>query len=454
MSPFSLVGRVARATDLQPLAGVRLRLHGPASALADLSGAQTEPADQEVRWTRQLTGFAGNRWQCWTQHVEGRNIPISWEQFRDGALAHNPGLVPERVFRADQSYLLPEAVALPSYTWTRQLSGFTGNRWQCWETLIRATVPGLSWEQFRDDALRYNPQLNADGRIFNPAKAYLLPEPASGPRAYLSTTSDADGHYRFVLGQQAAVCELQVELDDYARFVLPLAINGELTQPVLVQPLAGAGPAAPVLVRSARTDYPTLPELARRAIDQALLMLGDDVAVYDALPPALQQMCYGARFAHDPNHFNYKDIVCADLVSIALAAAGCDIRWGGAANPHMADYYHPDRGNSKLIEITNPQDWLPGDVLVYGRDQPGSRAGHVNLYVGPMSGTDRSGKRYSLSDGNDVVEASIDFMSQGRQIGTGVIGCNLQRCLQAKRGIYTWVRHVRLRELAAAFGRA
>ena len=120
----------------------------------------------------------------------------------------------------------------------------------------------------------------------------------------------------------------------------------------------------------------------------------------------------------------------------------------------MADYYHPDRGNSKLIEITSPQDWLPGDVLVYGRDQPGSRAGHVNLYVGPMSGTDRSGKRYSLSDGNDVVEASIDVMSQGRQIGTGVIGCNLQRCLQAKRGIYTWVRHVRLRELAAAFGRA
>ena len=183
-------------------------------------------------------------------------------------------------------------------------------------------------------------------------------------------------------------------------------------------------------------------------------MLGDDTAVYDALPPALQPLCYGARFADDPDHFNYKDIVCADLVTITLTAAGCDVQWGGAANPHMADHYHPDRGNPRLVEITSPSDWLPGDVLVYGRDAPSSRAGHVNLYVGPFSGTDRSTRRYALSDGCDVVEASLDFTAQGRRLGTGVIGCNLQRCLNAKRGMYTWVRHVRLRELAAAFGRA
>lgn len=454
MAPFSLSGRVVRATDLAPLAGVPLRLHGPATALAGLPDVQPEPISGRVTWTRQLTGFSGNRWQCWETQLAGRNIPISWEQFRDGALEHNPAMRADRLFKAEQSYLLPELVALPPYSWTRQISGLSGNRWQCWETQVRATVPGISWEQFRDGALLYNPQLNADGRIFNPAKSYLLPEPARGARAFLRTVSDSQGGYRFTLGQQAAVCELQVELDDYARYVLPLAINGELTQPVLLQPVADSGSGVPVLVRSARTDYQQLPEQARRVIDQALLMLGDDTAVYDALPPALRDMCYGARFANDPNHFNYKDIVCADLVSIALTAAGCDIHWGGAANPHMADYYHPDRGNSKLVEISNPQDWLPGDVLVYGRDAPGSRAGHVNLYVGPFSGTDRSGKRYALSDGCDVVEASIDFISGGQRFGTGVIGCNLQRCLQAKRGVYTWVRHVRLRELAAAFGRA
>jgi hypothetical protein len=386
--------------------------------------------------------------------MQGRDIPLSWEQFRDDALAHNPALQADHIFKADQTYLLPEVVATLPYSWTRQITGFTGNRWQCWEAHVRDTTPAISWEQFRDDALRYNPQLNADGRIFNPAKAYLLPEPARSPRAYLSTTTNVQGEYHFTLGQQPAICELQVEVDDYARYVLPIVINAAVTQPVLLQAQSNDRPAPALLVRSARTDYATLPEKARRVIDQALLMLGDDAAVYDALPPALQQMCYGARFANDPNHFNYKDIVCADLVSIAFAAAGCDIGWGGAANPHMADYYHPDRGNSKLIEITSPQDWLPGDVLVYGRDQPGSRAGHVNLYVGPFTGVDRSGKRYTLSDGVDVVEASIDFTAQGKLLGTGVIGCNKQRCLDAKRGAYTWVRHVRLREFAAAFGRA
>lgn len=454
MASFSLSGRVARATDLEPLAGVAVRLHGPANALAGLPGALPEPSQQQMSWARQLRGFAGNRWQCWEAHVAGRNIAITWEQFRDGALAHNPSLQSDRIFKADQDYLLPEMTALPPYTWTRQLHGFTGNRWQCWEAHVRDAVPGITWEQFRDGALLYNPQLNADGRIFNPAKAYLLPETSRGPRAYLSTATDVQGVYRFALGTEAAVCELQIEIDDYARYVLPLAINGDVTQPVLLLPLADDGGSAPVLVRSERTDYAALPSKARRVIDQALLMLGDDTQVYGALPPTLQQMCYGARFSNDPNHFNYKDIVCADLVSIALTAAGCDIRWGGAANPHMADYYHPDRGNTRLVEITNPQDWLPGDVLVYGSGATNSRAGHVNLYVGSLSGTDRSGKRYTLSDGCDVVEASIDFTSQGKLMGTGVIGCNLQRCLSAKRGIYTWVRHVRLRELAAAFGRA
>jgi hypothetical protein len=152
----------------------------------------------------------------------------------------------------------------------------------------------------------------------------------------------------------------------------------------------------------------------------------------------------------NPNHARYKDFACADVVSIALSAAGFDIKWGGSANPHMADYYHPDRGNAKLTEIRDPNDWQPGDVLVYGSNAPSSKARHVNLYVGPFSGTDRSGKTYRLSDGVDVVEGSLDFWSQGKQLGTGIIGCNLQRCLQAKRGAYTWVRHVRLHEVADA----
>jgi hypothetical protein len=53
-----------------------------------------------------------------------------------------------------------------------------------------------------------------------------------------------------------------------------------------------------------------------------------------------------------------------------------------------------------------------------------------------------------------VVEASMDFMMNGKEVGTGVVGRDLRGyCLAKKCYSYTWVRHVRLRELAGAFGR-
>lgn len=456
MGALSLSGRVVRSTDLAPLAAIPIRLVGPADALTGLPSAQPVPQGRQVTWTRLLSGFVGTRWDCWTRQVQGQVADITWEQFCDGALTHNPSLNPDHLFTADQTYLIPEEVATAPYTWTRQITGFGGSRWDCWTTFVQNNVAGITWEQFRDSALAYNPQLNADGRLFKPDKAYLIPENNAAPRACLETQTDAQGNYTLALGDQPAICEIQVEVDGYTRFVLPLSVNGAVVQAIaLVPQSSGTGTEADMSgnVRSARTDYLSLPDAARRVIDQALFMLGDDAHVFDALPPDLQKMCYGWQFLGNPNDFHYKDIVCADLVSIALKVAGLDIAWGGAANPHMADYYHPDRGNPKIVEISDTGDWLPGDVLVYGTGAPNSRAGHVNLYVGPFSGTDRSGTTYNLSDGVDVVEASLDFMSSGKEIGTGVSGCNLQRCLQAKRGIYTWVRHVRLRELAALFNR-
>lgn len=458
MAQLSLSGRVVRATDLQPLAGVCVRLHGPANVLAVIPGAQTLAQGQQIAWTRPLIGFAGTRWDCWTKFVQDRVTGLTWQQFADSALQHNPSLRGDHLFKADQTYLLPQNVPTPTWTWSRQLTGFAGSRWDCWTKFVQNQVRGITWQQFSDEALQYNPQLNETGRVFNAGRMYLIPESNTAARAYVAAITDANGAYSFTLGDRPVACELQVEVDDYARWVRPLVINGAINQPIALVPQAtpqpgGNGAQQPGNLRSARLDYPALPPLARGVIDQALTMLGDDPVVFDALPPALQQMCYGARFANDPNHFNYKDLVCGDLVSIALKAAGCDIAWPSNANPHQADYYHPDRGNPKIVEIIDPNDWLPGDVLVYGSDAPTSRAGHVNLYVGPFNGIDRSGKQYTLSDGVDVVEASLNFMSSGRKIGTGVIGANLQRCLQSKRGVYTWVRHVRLRQLGAAFGR-
>lgn len=456
MASLTLTGRVARAADLAPLPNVPIRLVGPA-ALLEPAGAQPLPPNQIITWTRRLSGFAGTRWDCWNAHIQGQVAGIAWEQFRDGALLHNPTLEPEHLFKADQTYLIPEAVAAPAFTWSRLLSGFAGSRWDCWSAQVQGQVAGITWEQFRDGALAYNPQLNQDGRVFQTDKCYLLPQPDPAPRAFLETTSDAEGSYLFDLGQgDGMVVELQIELDGYARSVLPLVLNGAVVQPILLT--AQADPPSGINVqaggvRSARADYASLPEQARRVIDFALFMLGDDPATFDALPPELQRICYGARFLSTPDDFHYKDIVCADLVSVVFKGAGLNIDWGGRAYS-LADYYHPDRGTAALLEIRDPNDWLPGDVLVYGNGAPNARAGHVNLYVGAFTGTDRSGKTYNLSDNVEVVEASMDFMYGGKEIGTGVQGRTLQiYCLDKKCYTYQWVRRVRLRELAAAFGR-
>ncbi|HEU4328290.1 MAG TPA: hypothetical protein VFS21_34450 [Roseiflexaceae bacterium] len=454
---LTLTGRVVDASDMRGLPAVPIRLIGPASALSTVAGAQPLPASQQITWTRQLSGFAGTRWECWTAHLQSRIQGITWEQFRDGALLHNPALEPDHLFKADQTYLLPQATPAPPYTWTRLLSGFTGSRWDCWTAHVQNQVQGITWEQFRDGALAYNPQLNADGRLFQPGKSYLIPQNDAAPRVCIEAVSDAQGGYLLTLGSTAGVFEVQIELDGYARFVLPLVVNTALVQPLVLTPLpdppVSGGPTPKGGVRSARTDYASLPEKARRVIDFALFLLGDDPATFDALSPELRRMCYGFRFLTNPNDFHFKDIVCADLVSLALCGAGLEIDWGAKAYS-LADYYHPDRGSPALLEITDPNDWLPGDILVYGNGAASSRAGHVNLYVGPFTGTDRSGKTYSLGDNVEVVEASMDFMSGGREIGTGVQGRTLRLyCLEKKCYTYQWVRRVRLRELAAAFGR-
>lgn len=468
MAPLSLSGRVVRATDLAPLAGVSVRLHGPAGAFAGLVGAQTLSPGRQITWTRQLTGFVGTRWDCWTKEVQNKVSGITWDQFRDGALRHNPQLNADgRLFKADQTYLLPEEGSAPPVTWTRQLSGFAGTRWDCWTKEIQPKAPGITWEEFRDNALLYNPQLNGDGRMFKPEKTYLVPQTDTTQQAFLETETDAGGNYRFELGSTAATFELQIEVDDFAWFVLPLVVNGAITQPVQLMPQASApvalsvatfkptGIGASGTVRSTRPDYASLPEKARRVIDMALFMLGDDAQVFDALPANLQKMVYGARFLNKPNDFHYKDIVCADLVSVVFTSAGFDIVWGGNAGPSMADYYVFNNTNPKLTEVTNPNDWLPGDVLVYGPSTTAGRtAGHVNLYVGSFAGTDRSGRTYALPENNEVVDASMDFMSQGREVGTGIHGRPLKDyCIDKKCYTYQWVKRVRLRDMAVAFGR-
>ena len=62
-----------------------------------------------VTWTYKLTGFSGNRWEAWVQFVEGQVPEISWGEFKDEVLIHNPQLVEDDyVFKSNQEYILPQ----------------------------------------------------------------------------------------------------------------------------------------------------------------------------------------------------------------------------------------------------------------------------------------------------------------------------------------------------------
>jgi len=74
---------------------------------------------------------------------------------------------------------------------------------------------------------------------------------------------------------------------------------------------------------------------------------------------------------------------------------------------------------------------LPGDILIYwDGDLASKRVLHVNLYVGPFSGTDLSGNVHPPSKGYDVVNASIDHLDpNGVEVGTAIRPVTKSFCL-------------------------
>ena len=405
-----------------------------------------------VAWTRPLTGFTGNRWDCWQQFVQGRVAAMTWEQFKDEIVARNPALAQDGyLFRVDKGYLLPElVVTAPGLTWTRTLAGFAGNRWDCWEQRIAGAVEGITWAEFKEGVVAHNPHLAADGYIFLATKTYLLPENGPQPRYYLAGSSDAEGSYRFESLEPGAY-QLTVEAEGYHPYVAALDLDGDATHDIA---LLWAGPG----MVSGWTGYVAAPEGVRKLIDQALSMLGDDPAVFDSLPPELRKLAWGRFFLNDPNHFHYKDIVCADLVTICLAAAGVSYQgWEvhdptgiGYTSTHAANYFRPRDGHPYLREPAEDEPWLPGDIIIYGdRDLAVDRVEHVDIYVGPFHGVDLSGNAHPPERGYGVVNASIDYLSGGQEIGTAIKPFTLDYCRTRRFGFNWWkrVRHVEVEEM-------
>mgnify|MGYP001355757696 CR=1 FL=1 len=60
-------------------------------------------------------------------------------------------------------------------SWEWQRRDLSGNLCQYYLTQVHNRLP-ISWEQFRGEALLYNPQLVVDGEVFYPEKWYQLPE--------------------------------------------------------------------------------------------------------------------------------------------------------------------------------------------------------------------------------------------------------------------------------------
>jgi hypothetical protein len=143
---------------------------------------------------------------------------------------------------------------------------------------------------------------------------------------------------------------------------------------------------------------------------QALCLLGYENTIFDALLPELQGLTWGGDPSNRaPGSQYYKDICCADLVTLCLAAAGINYRWagfGGTRNTRLAAYFQPCEHNANVMRrVGNNEPYLPGDILTWSTGNP--NADHVFLYVGPVRGAlPAIGTTYN--DAYTCIEASIN----------------------------------------------
>jgi hypothetical protein len=154
---------------------------------------------------------------------------------------------------------------------------------------------------------------------------------------------------------------------------------------------------------------------------------------------------------------NYRDICCADYVSLALRAAGLDYHWTGAdnnSNTRRANYYNPCPASADHLRQLGPNEpYLPGDILTYSYGAPNAQ--HVNLYIGDLRGTVtlwRNGAltpmSYRPGDGYTLLEGSLN---------TGPSQNSNKNNQPASPSWYAktaWTKRVRLLELEAAYRQA
>ncbi len=215
-----------------------------------------------------------------------------------------------------------------------------------------------------------------------------------------------------------------------------------------------------------------LPDAVTRFVACALSMVNyDEKITFDQLaqviPAGMQELVYGFKFLDQPGNPEYKDIVCADLITVAYAYAlgvpppkdwsGCDPN--PDPNPdhkfishYAANFYRPCRDNvGHLAAQTNPmsllpanQECLPGDLIVYG-NYNSPIACHVLTYVGPVNWLTGGEIR---PQGQCVVNASINSFEGHMVQGSGSIWLrHLDNARNAGLYGYDWAEQVRILDL-------
>ena len=243
---FSLTGSV-RTDSATAVPGASVRLVGPIESLVAAELAAAGQPDQ-VAWTRVITGFSGHRWHCWQKFVKNQVAGVDWDEFVDLVVEHNPVLEADGfVFQAKKSYLLPRNVAerQPDVFWTRKLVGFTGNRWQVWERLVRGKVAGIAWQQFKDLVVENNPVLSDDRMVFKSDKTYLLPHNIDQPLLIAITNADAHGHFQFANVPTPGEYELRVQANGCKDFAARLELNSDETIDIKLEAMVTIEPIAP-----------------------------------------------------------------------------------------------------------------------------------------------------------------------------------------------------------------
>jgi hypothetical protein len=61
-------------------------------------------------------------------------------------------------------------------TWTRQVTGLNGNRWNVYSQYVANKVAGMTFAEFKQCVVDKNPALKTTGYVFVPQSRYLLPE--------------------------------------------------------------------------------------------------------------------------------------------------------------------------------------------------------------------------------------------------------------------------------------